>query len=265
MIATLLEISLSMTVVIAIALCLAPWLEKRYSARGRRLMWLLFAIRLLVPVNISLPRAPFVYSPPERVVVFRTDAPLPVDVMTENARHEAAAGEANSANYAPLFTSEQALGAIYLAGAALFMLWHLAAYLRFCAALRGKTEPLGEFEGLRYSRCPMLESPIMTGFFRPMILLPEREFTDDELTMILRHESAHYRRGDLWYKLVMLAACAAHWFNPAVHLMARRADKDLEYSCDEAVVKNEDMDFRKRYSMAVLNAMRRKTEKGASE
>ncbi len=265
MISTLLEISVSMTVVIIVALCLTPALEKRYSARGRRLLWLLFAIRLLAPVNISLPHAPVTVTPPERVVVLRTDASLPVAVMTENARREAAAGEANSANYAPLFTLEQALGAIYFFGAALFMLWHLLAYWRFCAAIRGKTEPLGEFEGLRYFRCPLLDSPIMTGFFRPAILLPDREFTDDELNMILRHESVHYRRGDLWYKLIMLAACAVHWFNPAVHLMARRADKDLEYSCDEAVVKNEDMDFRKRYSLAVLNAMRRKTEKGASE
>ena len=58
---------------------------------------------------------------------------------------------------------------------------------------------------------------MMTGFVKPRILLPDADFTTDELRLILKHELVHYKRRDLWYKGLVLAANAIHWFNPAVY------------------------------------------------
>ncbi len=81
-----------------------------------------------------------------------------------------------------------------------------------------------------------LDSPVMTGMISPVILLPDMAFTEEELSMILRHELVHWKRRDIWYKFVLLLANAVHWFNPLVWVMARQADQDIEISCDGAVL-----------------------------
>lgn len=260
MINIIMEISLSMTAVILLVLALVPLMNKRYSAKGRRMLWMILAVRLLIPVNLTLPKAPVTIEPKERSVVLRTDASVPFQVMETEKAWEMGAMQANSANYAQLFSVTELLTFIWLCGAAAFVLFHLISYWRFRFKIRKKTERVGEYRGVEYCRCPFLESPIMTGFLRPTILLPAEDFSPEELEIILEHEYTHLRRGDLWYKLILMLANAAHWFNPAVYLMVRQADRDLEYSCDEAVVKGKSLEFRKLYSMTILKAMKRKEE-----
>ena len=78
--------------------------------------------------------------------------------------------------------------------------------------------------------------------------------------MILRHELTHYRRHDLWYKAVLLAARTLHWFNPLLHLLVKEASVDLELTCDDAVVSDMGQEARRAYSKTLLSAIRR--EKG---
>ncbi|MBO5430358.1 MAG: M56 family metallopeptidase, partial [Peptococcaceae bacterium] len=65
----------------------------------------------------------------------------------------------------------------------------------------------------------------------------------------------HYKHHDLWYKLILLCANALHWFNPFVWLMNRQAGRDVEQVCDDYVVDGKDMEYRKAYSMTILNTM----------
>lgn len=267
MLSTILEISLSMAAVIVIALALMPLLEKKYSARGRRILWLILAVRLLVPFNITLPKAPVTIEPPERVVVLRTNSTLPVQVMTEEERTIAAREmkTIDSANYAPLFSLRELLTTVWLIGAAGFMLFHLISYWIFKLRIRRRLEYAGQYRGLKYYRCDAIESPIMTGFFRPAVIMPEEDYSPEELEIILEHEYTHLRRGDLWYKLILLAANALHWFNPAIYFMAKRANKDMEYSCDEAVIKDKSFEFRRAYSMTILKSMKRQLKNEEQE
>ena len=55
---TLLQISITMAAVIGLLLLLVPVWQKRYSAKWRKLIWLIIAVRLLVPFSIELPSAP---------------------------------------------------------------------------------------------------------------------------------------------------------------------------------------------------------------
>jgi hypothetical protein len=88
-----------------------------------------------------------------------------------------------------------------------------------------------------------------------VILLPDKIYEEQELYLILRHELTHYKHHDLWYKLILLAANAMHWFNPLVYLMVRQAGRDLEQVCDDEVVAGKDMGYRKAYCMTILNTM----------
>ena len=66
---TLAEISLTMSAVILLLLALGPLLARRYAARWRYWAWLVVAVRLLVPLNLSLPRAPVqLEAPADRIV-----------------------------------------------------------------------------------------------------------------------------------------------------------------------------------------------------
>lgn len=262
MLETVLTISLATSVIIALLLCLSPLLDKRYSAMWRYFVWLIIAVRLVIPVNIRLPQAPVRITMPEQVVVIRAGGPTAVDVMTEEERSEAARYEASSLNYAPVMSLSELFTCIWIAGTAVFLIVHIAGYIRFRLRIR---PCLRDTERNNVKICPGISAPLAVGFIRPVILLPDTVYTDEELGFILAHEVMHIKRGDLWYKLLLVAANAVHWFNPLVYLMVNRAERDLEYCCDYMVVKNKDIEYRKKYSMTILKHTRNKGRDGGSK
>lgn len=104
-------------------------------------------------------------------------------------------------------------------------------YQRLCKEMKVKHPPK-----LRMNA--KLTTPLLSGVLRPYIYLPSDQFTKKELELLLRHEVSHYQHRDLWYKLILQLVCMVYWFNPALHLMKRKAEQDLEFLCDERVTKN---------------------------
>ena len=84
-----------------------------------------------------------------------------------------------------------------------------------------------------------ISAPLTYGVFRPVILMPKGTNWNDtkSLQYVLAHEYTHIRRFDAVTKLVLVAALCVHWFNPLVWVMYILANRDLELSCDEAVVR----------------------------
>ena len=56
---------------------------------------------------------------------------------------------------------------------------------------------------------------------------------------VMRHELAHYQRGDVWKSLVMRILALPHWFNPAAWWAVRRFEEAAEWACDEAAIGND--------------------------
>ena len=94
--------------------------------------------------------------------------------------------------------------------------------------------------------------PMLLGFLRPKVVLPDCMLAQEKLEMIFRHELLHQRRHDCWYRLLMLLTQSVHWFNPLVWLMARRAAEDLESACDRSVIKGQSREFVEEYAQALL-------------
>ena len=275
--ADVLEISLAMSVVLAVLLALRPLLKKRLRAGAFYWVWLLAALRLCIPFNLSLPQAPVTVEAVPRAV-YRVDT-----VNSNPGNHhyaalteeEAASEEAAAENrpvdggsiqdvYTPLFTLEGAVAALWLAGAGAFLAWHLAKYVRFRLRVRRWGAPaedaalLARFEAAKAELgvknlallvCPAVGAPLVTGFVNPALLLPRETVSDG----VLQHELIHTRRRDLWYKLLLLLSRSLHWFNPLVHWMAAAASRDLERSCDEAAVAGRDAAFRAVYDSAKVD------------
>lgn len=106
---------------------------------------------------------------------------------------------------------------------------------------------------VRLLASPLAQSPMLVGFFRPTILLPSEQVPDSDARFILAHELTHFRRKDLWKKLLFLMVRCAHWFNPIVYLLNRDFSRWLETSCDEDVVSSLDRDQRKEYGRLLIN------------
>ena len=106
---------------------------------------------------------------------------------------------------------------------------------------------------IRLLASPLAQSPMLVGFFRPTILLPSEHLPDGDARFILAHELTHFRRKDLWKKLLFLMVRCAHWFNPIVYLLNRDFSRWLETSCDEQVVSSLDRDQRKEYGRLLID------------
>mgnify|MGYP002772834948 CR=1 FL=1 len=83
-----------------------------------------------------------------------------------------------------------------------------------------------------------IASPFMTGVFRPTLILPETELSDEQLHNILRHEMTHFKRHDILYKWFAEFVKCVHWFNPVAWYVSKQIAVECEISCDMAVTKN---------------------------
>ena len=95
---------------------------------------------------------------------------------------------------------------------------------------------------------------MLAGFIHLTLYLPDERISRTDAAFIFRHELTHYKHGDLWLKLLLLAARCLHWFNPLVHLIARFAQEDIEAACDDAVVRGHDGAYRRAYGETILRS-----------
>jgi len=101
-------------------------------------------------------------------------------------------------------------------------------------------------------RNPLAATPMLVGVFHPAIILPDREYTNEQLRAVLLHELTHLRRKDVLVKWLTVLVSALHWFNPIVWLVRREIDCACELSCDEAVIRNLDTDGKQNYGETLL-------------
>ena len=87
--------------------------------------------------------------------------------------------------------------------------------------------------------CAAVSAPLTYGVLHPVILVPPAfDWSDSRTTdLVLSHEYAHVVRLDALWKLVLVLAVCAHWFNPLVWVMYVVANRDIELSCDARVAR----------------------------
>ena len=142
--------------------------------------------------------------------------------------------------------------------------YSLFSYTRFIRRLRrGYIKPMGfELDMLgeiaigkrtpRLIKSTYAATPMLIGIFNPTIVLPNHEYSDEQLYGILLHELTHMRRFDIFVKWLSLFACAVHWFNPLVWITRRKIDHICELACDEAVIRNMNAYNKQNYGETLL-------------
>ncbi|MFQ9012718.1 MAG: M56 family metallopeptidase [Lacrimispora saccharolytica] len=277
---------------IVLVLCVSKFLSKKYSVWWRSWIWLAVSLVLLVPVQIPDYWNVIHIQIPQQV----TEERVPAVKEEVRVQGQEAAGEtlptenslaASESTDLPENTSQfreqgiqmpslyQMLAVVWLAAAALYGLYKLLGSYIVQRELKRWSMPVPDkslemnyqklCRKMKVSHPPKLwmnakvTTPLLTGLLRPRIYLPSDRYTWKELELLLSHELSHYRHHDLWYKLILQLVCIVYWFNPLLHWMRREADQDLEFLCDERIMKDGAHEERMQYNylLAQTAAQRR--------
>ena len=141
---------------------------------------------------------------------------------------------------------------IWFLGLLLLLLYDLFAMYRMYRRCSGYGQP-EQREGGWIVEAEGVPSPFLWGMFRPVIYLPSG-LEGEERIYILAHETVHRNRGDHLVRLWLLAAASVHWFNPFVWAAFAFSGRDMEMSCDEAVIRRLGSKVKKEYAASLLNA-----------
>ena len=263
-------LSATVSAVLLPLLLASRWLQSRVKAKSLYILWLLLAVRLVVPVEITLPKPAVTVQVPQYEVTIPTNRPsgeLPDDPLSPV--------EPNVAPSLPQMEQEPdltaqtevpvavVLGTLWLTGVFAIALIQISSYLvtrrallRWARPVSPETREQIQYLALRLGlkrtfqvrRSDRVRTAMVLGVLRPVLLLPQEECDP----LVVLHELNHLRRRDLEYKGLMMAACWLHWFNPLVWWMSRVAGRNLELCCDEDVAGKENSAFRHRYGRLLL-------------
>lgn len=273
----LMQIGLTVSLAALVPLILRRLMKKRYPARMVCVVWAILALRLLIPVQLTLPQAPVQVMPRTSYVVqsdqtaFR-QAGLPVVQNPTRWVTDTQAQTLSAADTGTVKTVDitDILLTLWLAGVIACVLWQGIGYYRLIRSLKGTSRSVerADLHTILQEQCADLvidreiplrvssaaDCPMLAGFIHPTLYLPDERISRTDAAFIFRHELTHYKHGDLWLKLLLLAARCLHWFNPLVHLIARFAQEDIEAACDDAVVRGHDGAYRRAYGETILRS-----------
>lgn len=171
------------------------------------------------------------------------------------------------------------LSILWLVGAGLLFSWKIVGYLRFkrklnthqvavkdefiLSALARAKQKKGIYLDVPVFQNALITSPMLVGLRKPCIVLPQREFNEQQLNYILLHELTHLKRGDLWLKWIAQLALCLHWFNAFMYKLVNQFNQACELSCDEAVIKGMNMQQKQGYGETLIALAASKQATGA--
>ncbi len=238
-----LECSVTMAMLAVLYQVLTPLLSKYYTARTLYYGWLVVMAGFIIPFR---PRLNF--------------GLIPMPLVTQQV--------SDRSDISPL----RIVAMIWICGVVTVLAYHLFMHNRFICAvsrweerletqeiletLENELRETGVVTDVPIYQCQFITSPLLIGFRQPKILLPNMEFSQEELSMIIRHELIHFRRKDIWAKGILLLATALHWYNPVIWSLTKEISLQCEISCDNETMLNADMEQRQQYSETLIGIIR---------
>ena len=136
---------------------------------------------------------------------------------------------------------------VWIFGIGVMLIYSAISYLKLNRTVRAS---------IRYNDniflCDNIKSPFILGIIRPRIYLPS-DINANQINPVIAHEKAHLRRFDHIIKAIGFVILSIHWFNPLVWLAYGLFCRDIEYACDEKVIKEMESEEKKTYSEALLS------------
>lgn len=215
-------------------------------------LWVPVGLRLILPVSAKsalslIPRAKpipmdIVYSPAPAI-----DSGIPVIDRVVNPAITENLTPVVTASVNPMQIVLAIISNLWLAGMVVMLLYAAVSYCRLsrkCAVsihLRGKIY-----------LCDNIPTPFVLGIINPKIYLPS-DMAPENQSYVLKHEAAHLRHRDHWWKPLGFLLLCVYWFQPLVWIAYFLFCRDLEMACDERAVAGMGEGERKAYSYALLS------------
>lgn len=229
---------------IALAVMAVRPLLRRAPRRAVCMLWLLVALRLLLPARLTV-ESPVSLQQPESPPIqayqeLRQQEKVYVSAPPE--RRLEMAGPAAAQGFALL----DQLPAIWLTGVGCMALYMALSLLR----MRWRLRAAPRIQDNVY-RCTDWSTPFVLGVLAPRIYVPET-VSEQDFPQVLAHERCHIRRWDHVWKPLAFLLLAVNWFNPVLWAAYVLLGRDMERACDEMVLKNATPSQRAAYSRALV-------------
>lgn len=216
------------------------------------ILWAVVGLRLLIPFNLENPISlvPSAEVFPEEFLYAAKPEINSGFEFIDNALNPIIAealAPAPGASANPTQLNAIIFPVIWLAVIALIFIYMLISFLRVKYKVR---EAAFLFDEIWC--CDNISTPFVLGLIRPRIYVPST-MTAEYGVYVIGHEKAHIKRLDHIWKPLGFFVLAVHWFNPVVWLAYVIFCRDIEFACDEKVIKMIGTDKKKEYSTALLN------------
>ena len=229
---------------IALAVIAVRPLLRRAPRRAVCMLWLLVALRLLLPARLTV-ESPVSLQQPESPPIQAYQElrqQEKVYVSTPPEQRPEMAGPAAAQGFALL----DQLPAIWLTGVGCMALYMALSLLR----MRWRLRAAPRIQDNVY-RCTDWSTPFVLGVLAPRIYVPET-VSEQDFPQVLAHERCHIRRWDHVWKPLAFLLLAVNWFNPVLWAAYVLLGRDMERACDEMVLKNATPIQRAAYSRALV-------------
>jgi beta-lactamase regulating signal transducer with metallopeptidase domain len=260
---TILEMSLSATVLILVVMIIRALALHKLPKKTFPVLWNVALCRLLVPFSVPSRLSVYTLADMLKNKVLTIDTPY-IAMEADRVNNTSPAGTA-VVTVSPVM----ALWMVGLSACALFFLFtHFRCRREYKTALPIENEPIRQWlsehpakRTVQIRQSDQIAAPLTYGILRPVILLPKATDWTDETTLryILAHEFVHIRRFDTLTKLLLASVLCVHWFNPFVWAMYVLANRDIELSCDEAVIHTFGEAMKAAYALTLIRLEEKKS------
>ncbi len=217
-------------------------------------MWGIAGLRLVCPFTIEsvLSLIPSAETVPEEILytnepAIHTGVGFVNEVVNPVIYETLAPSVENTVK--PAQSAASVAAVVWVVGMGLMLAYMAFSYIRVYARVREAA-----FQRDNVWVGDAVDTPFVLGVFRPRIYLPSAlAMNEVDMGYVVAHEKAHLKRRDNWWKPAGFLILAVHWFNPLVWLAYILLCRDIEFACDEKVIKALSVADRKAYSNALIN------------
>lgn len=253
---TVLELSWQAGLIALAVMAVRLVLRKKASRRALCMLWALVALRLLLPVSLTVESPVSLQA--EEAPVSRAYHAMQ-EARTSVPEEAAPAPAESSGAAAAVVPTEPAAEPVTLRTFARWLPWMwvigmgcMAAYMLLSFIWMRLTLRRAEHIQDNVYRCTQWSTPFVLGIIAPCIYVPE-SVSEEDLPQVLAHERCHIRRWDHVVKPFAFLLLAVNWFNPVLWAAYVLLGRDMENACDEMALKNADAAQRAAYSRALVS------------
>lgn len=253
---TVLELSWQAGLIALAVMAVRLVLRKKASRRALCMLWALVALRLLLPVSLTVESPVSLQA--EEAPVSRAYHAMQ-ETRTSVPEEAAPAPAESSGAAAAVVPAEPAAEPVTLRTFARWLPWIwvigmgcMAAYMLLSFIWMRLTLRRAEHIQDNVYRCTQWSTPFVLGIIAPCIYVPE-SVSEEDLPQVLAHERCHIRRWDHVVKPFAFLLLAVNWFNPVLWAAYVLLGRDMENACDEMALKNADAAQRAAYSRALVS------------